>query len=266
MVTIDLCDELTVTRLPPDRLSRYAILWHAEARRRSDIDWPLRQDLAVRAHLALEGHARHRLPVQMKLQKRIPVGGGLGGGSSNAAAMLRATNRLFGLGLTGQELRAIAATLGADVPFFVEGGSATVEGRGERLAPHRSPPALHAVVVFPELACPTGRIYAAYDELGPRPLRDERVQAIFDGGAPPRPGALFNDLTAAAIHFAPPLADLLKRLSALAERPAHLAGSGSSLFVLADDALHAEALAAAAEKRLGLPAVAVKSLAVSSAP
>jgi 4-diphosphocytidyl-2-C-methyl-D-erythritol kinase len=259
MVTVDLCDELTVTRLPPDRLARYAILWHPDARRRSEIDWPVSRDLAVRAHLALERLAGRPLPVQLKLQKRIPVGGGLGGGSSNAAAMLRATNRLFELGLDDARLRDVAATLGADVPFFVAGGSATVEGRGERLRMHGRVPEIHAVIVFPELACPTGRVYAAYDELGPRSLRGERVSALVDGGARPRPGDLFNDLTAAAIRFAPALSGLLEHLGALAGRPAHLAGSGSSLFVLADDALHAEKLAAAAEDRLGLPTVAVRT-------
>ena len=87
MVTISLCDDLLVTRLDEGRLSRYAILWHPDALRPLEIDWPVPRDLAVRAHLALEQHVGRPLPVQLKLDKRIPVGGGLGGGSSDAAAI-----------------------------------------------------------------------------------------------------------------------------------------------------------------------------------
>ena len=124
MVTVDLFDELELTRLENDRFSRYGIIWHAEAKRRSGINWPITTDLAVRAHLALEDRFRRRLPLQLKIEKRIPVGGGLGGGSSNAAAMLLAVNRLFELGLSVEELAGIGEGLGADVPFLVRGGSA----------------------------------------------------------------------------------------------------------------------------------------------
>src|SRR5688572_29653853 len=78
MMTVDLFDELTLTRLEPDVLSRYAIVWHKDARRRSEINWSLTKDLAVRAHHALEKHLGRvggtvgGLPVQMKLEKRIP--------------------------------------------------------------------------------------------------------------------------------------------------------------------------------------------------
>ena len=256
MVTIDLCDELLVTRLPDDRFSRYAILWHEEARRRSDIDWSITRDLAVRAHLALEAHVGRRLPVQLKLEKRIPVGGGLGGGSSDAAAMLRAVDALFDLGLGDEELARIGAGLGSDVPFLVRGGSAIVEGLGERLEPHAAHPELHLVLLLPESACPTGPVYAAFDEQSPGPLRDDAVRRLAgDGTLPPDPAALFNDLAPAAMRLAPELGTLSDAFGALAERPAHLTGSGSTLFVLADDALHAEFLARAAGERLGVPAI-----------
>ncbi len=259
MVTIDLCDELVVSRLPDDRMSRYAVLWHAEARRLREIDWSMTRDLAVRAHLTLEQHTGRRLPVQMKLQKRIPVGGGLGGGSSDAAAMLRAVNRLFDLGLGVDQLRDIASGLGSDVPFFVSGGSAIVEGFGERIEMLKGPAEIHAVVVLPEEHCPTGHVYDAFDELGSQPLQPQAVRTLATGAAPPRPDSVFNDLAAAAVRLVPALDEHVSRLAELAGGPAHVAGSGSSLFVLCDSELHASQLAAVIEQRLDLPAVAVRS-------
>ncbi|MDY7107495.1 MAG: 4-(cytidine 5'-diphospho)-2-C-methyl-D-erythritol kinase [Planctomycetota bacterium] len=260
MITVDLCDELEVTRLLPDRFSRYAVLWHKDARRRSDIDWSIRTDLAVRAHLALEDRVHRRLPVQMKLEKRIPVGGGLGGGSSDAAAMLHAVNVLFELGLETDELAKIAASIGSDVPFLVQGGSAIVEGFGDRLAHHDRTPDLHAVLAFPEAECSTAQIYSLFDELTPGPWRGDAVRALTAGmpEAPP-PDGLFNDLAPAAVRAAPRLEEDLARLSEIAERPAHVSGSGSCLFVVCDDPLHAGFLAEAVEKACGFPAVAVRT-------
>ncbi len=259
MVTVDLFDELEVTRLPPDRLSRYAILWHADAKRPTEIDWSVTRDLAVRAHLALENHVGRRLPVQMKLEKRIPVGGGLGGGSSNAGAMLRATNALYDLGLSVDDLREIASGLGSDVPFFVRGGSAIVEGLGERIEPQTVVRSLHAVVIFPEISCPTGQVYCMFDELESRALRPDAVRALVDSLSPEQPDGPFNDLAAAAVRLAPSLEAHLAQLSQLAARTAHVAGSGSSIFVVCDDEVHAKALAETAEDRLDLPAVAVRT-------
>lgn len=259
MVTVDLFDELEVKRLEDDRFSRYAIIWHAEAKRRSEIDWPITMDLAVRAHLALEDRFRRRLPVQLKLQKRIPVGGGLGGGSSNAAAMLLAVNHLFELGLTPEELAEIGEGLGADVPFLVHGGSAIVEGLGQKLDHHDCPPDLHAVLVFPEALCPTGRVYSAFDELGSGSLQTKAVRLL--AGSPPQAEMLFNDLTAAAVRVAPALKRELERVGELAERPACVSGSGSSIFIICDEPIHASALAEAIESSLHLPAMAVSAVA-----
>jgi 4-diphosphocytidyl-2-C-methyl-D-erythritol kinase len=262
MVTVDLFDDLEVTRLKPDRFSRYAILWHEDAPRRSEIDWSITKDLAVRAHLAMQRHVRRKLPVQLKLEKRIPVGGGLGGGSSDAAAMLHAVNMLYELGLNAAELAQVGAEIGSDVPFLVHGGSAIVEGLGDRLERHEGVPDLHAVVVFPAASCPTGEVYGRFDDLEPGPLRDEAVRAMA-AGMPrgPGPDGPFNDLAAAAMKVVPELAEDLRRLAEVAERPAHVSGSGSSLFVLCDDPMHAAYLARAISERCGLPAVAVAATA-----
>jgi len=260
MISINLADELHVTRLEDDRLSRYAILWHEEAKRRSDINWSITKDLAVRAHLALEDRVKRRLPIQMKLEKRIPVGGGLGGGSSNAAAMLRALNQLFELGLSRSELAEVGATLGSDVPFMVSGGSAIVEGKGEQIELHDVVPTLHAVIVFPAIACPTGSVYGAFDELACSTTEGSRIRTLLSSASPAALSELlFNDLTPAAVHIAPAISEHLRDLAELAERPAHLTGSGSTLFVLCDDAMHAEALSSAIESRTGLAALAVST-------
>lgn len=261
MVTINLADDLVVSRLPAGRLSRYAILWHDDAKQRSDIDWSVTKDLAVKAHAALERHAERALPVQMKLAKRIPVAGGLGGGSADAAAMLLATNELFDLCVNEDDLISIARELGADVPFFLRGGSAIVEGRGEQLTAHESVPRLHAVLIMPDALCRTGAVYTRYDELGANGLRASDVRALAsDGRQSPVSEALFNDLAAAALHVAPQLRDHMRAISELAERPAHVTGSGSCLFVVCDDPLHAAALAQAVEERVGLPAIAVEAV------
>lgn len=259
MVTVSLCDELELTRLDEDRFSRYAIIWHEQAKRRSEIDWPVASDLAVRAHLALENRAKRRLPVQMKLSKRIPVGGGFGGGSSDAAGMLVAVNRLFELGLTLEELAEIGSDLGSDVPFLVRGGSAIVEGLGDALDHHDDPPVLAAVLVFPAESCPTGRVYAAFDRLGANSLRASDVRCLPD--SPVRTETLFNDLAAAAVDVTPSLGRELDRVSELAERRACVSGSGSGIFIICDEPIHAEALAEAIESQLDLPATAVSAMA-----
>ena len=178
MVTIDLHDELLVTRLPADWMSRYAILWHADALRPTNINWSITKDLAVRAHEALEREVGRKLPVQLKLEKRIPVGGGLGGGSADAAAMLHAVNALYELGLDGDALAAIGAQVGSDVAFLVYGGSAVVEGLGEQIERHENPPALHVVLVLPDYQCPTAPVYGMFDEDPSPELRGEPVRAL----------------------------------------------------------------------------------------
>ena len=260
MVTVSLHDELFLEELQADSLSLYAIIWHKDARRKSEIDWSITKDLAVRAHLAVEAHVGRKLPIKMRLEKRIPVGGGLGGGSSNAAAMLRALNELFNLKLSREILRDIAARLGCDVPFLIDGGSAIVTGLGEQLEPAPLPDKLHALLIFPDAACPTGAVYQTLDQLRPHgAVETDRVRAlsamqIIEHDAP------FNDLAHPACEVAPKLRGELEELAELTQRAAHVSGSGSTLFVLVASALEAEILAAAIEKRMGLPVIAVEGI------
>ena len=252
MVTTRFGDDLTLKRLPPGTPSRYAIEWHDDARRRTDIDWKISKDLAVRAHRALEERLGRELPVQLRLQKRIPVGGGLGGGSSDAAAMLRALDALFDLRLRPQFLEHLAQPIGSDVPFLVQGGSAIVEGIGERLSPapgHRA----HLVLAFPDAQCPTGPVYKAFDALrADARLDPARVRALAEGGA--TADGPFNDLADAACHIAPRLGEMREDIAALARQTVHVSGSGSTLFLVCDSAVHADMLADAIDSELGIPA------------
>jgi 4-diphosphocytidyl-2-C-methyl-D-erythritol kinase len=117
------------------------------------------EDLTLKAARLLQAAAGTRLGVEIALEKRLPIGGGLGGGSSDAATTLLALNRLWGVGLTRQRLLELSLQLGADVPVFVFGESALVEGIGERLSPLTVPPDWY-LVLEPPVAVPTARIFA----------------------------------------------------------------------------------------------------------
>ncbi len=122
-------------------------------------DVPEDQDLCVRAALLLKKETGCTLGVDIELEKRIPMGGGLGGGSSDAATTLIALNRLWSLGLSRERLMAVGLQLGADVPVFVFGENAFAEGVGEKLQAYALPPAWY-VVLFPPVHVPTAKIFS----------------------------------------------------------------------------------------------------------
>lgn len=257
MMTVDLFDDIELVRLPIGYPSRYAITWHDEALRKTNIDWSISKDLTVLAHHALERAIGHALAVQARVQKRIPVGGGLGGGSADAAAMLHGLNRLFELGLSVEELAAIGGPLGSDIAFQVHGGAGIVAGLGERIELISSPTPLHAVLMFPETACPTGPVYRRFDDLRPDARVDEdRVRRL--SAEPMQKDSPFNDLAAAALDLHSALQDDLDRIRPIVEQPIHISGSGSTLFTLCDDQFHADLLAAAVFEKLQIPATAVQ--------
>lgn len=249
MARVDLADELQITRLEDGFLSRYAILWHDDAPRKTPIDWSITKDLAVRAHLLLEREAGHSLPVQLKIDKRIPVGGGLGGGSADAAAMMLAVREMFALDIPDDRLTELAGELGSDVAYFLGEGPAYVGGLGEEVE-RTSPVAGHAVLVMPGFGCPTGDVYRAFDARPARGLRTDDVRALAQGGRID-PGTLFNDLEDAAIAVAPGLEELFDRVEAICgERRVMLSGSGSTVFVPCDSGRESRKLATQIEEAL----------------
>jgi len=246
MTPVDLADELLLTRLDEGSLSRYAIIWHPDAPRTSPIDWSITKDLAVRAHLALQETVGRELPVQLKLEKRIPVGGGLGGGSSNAASMLLGLRELFRLDVDDAALDKIAIGLGSDVPFFLREAACVIENLGERVEPVE-PVDGWAVLVMPGFGCATGAVYGAFDESPPEMFRAQEVRAMASSGDA-HGAALFNDLAPPALRVEPRLEELLIALNSQSGTEFRVTGSGSTLFALVADEGSCRAIAESAQR------------------
>lgn len=177
-------------------------------------------NLVLQAWRLLEEAAGRLLPAALHLEKRIPHGAGLGGGSSDAAGALRLGNALFGLDLPDDLLLRLAARLGSDVPLFLLGGTTLGLGRGERVFPLRPIPLEPLLLVHPGLHVGTPGVYRALQYVGyPFP---EALASQPAGQAPP----WRNDLTGAAIWVCPPLADVREALLDVCGDPL-LCGSGS---------------------------------------
>lgn len=158
-------------------------------RRVSDLPGvPSEQDLAVRAAQMLKEASGTGLGADIELDKRIPMGGGLGGGSSDAATVLLALDRLWGTGFGPEALAELAPTLGADVPFFLFGGSAWAEGIGDRLRPIDIPQRWY-VVLAPPVQVPTQAIFSA-----PELTRNTEPLKMEDFSAQPADPRFHNDL------------------------------------------------------------------------
>jgi len=203
---------------------------------------PAESNLAMRAARLL-GAGRADLGADILLDKRIPAGAGLGGGSSDAAAVLWGLDRLWGLRLALDYLAQPAAQLGSDVPLFLGGPSCRMRGRGERITPADIQP-FFALLILPPLLCPTPAVYRAFDAAVP-PV-DRQLPANLLADRPPSAwrDRLVNHLGAPARAVCPPLGELWDRLSGDLPAPVHLTGSGSALFVLCDDAEEARSVAA----------------------
>jgi 4-diphosphocytidyl-2-C-methyl-D-erythritol kinase len=213
-------------------------------------------NLVLRAAEELRRYAKVRSGAAITLVKRIPVAGGLGGGSSNAAATLLALDRLWGLGLGPSGLHPLATRLGADVPYFLVGGTALGLARGDEVFPLHRQVRAEVVVVDPGRPLSTAAVFRRVDSrLTPR----ENSHTIFRfvsrdlEGLGDALGVLSNDLEQAALEEAPDLAVQVGRIRGILVREgallASLSGSGASFFGVFDDARRARRAQAALEAR-----------------
>ena len=182
---------------------------------------PPETDLCLRAARLLREETGYRQGVDIHVEKRLPLGGGLGGGSSDAATVLLALNHLWRLGLPRQRLQALGLSLGADVPVFLFGRNAFAEGVGEILQPVEMPSAWY-VVLEPPVAIPTAVIFSAPE------LRRDTPSIRLDDCQPWHAGFGRNDLEPVAVARFPVLAEYLAWLGRFA--PARMTGSGACLF------------------------------------
>lgn len=190
-------------------------------------------NLVLQAARALARHAGTNRGADFVLHKRIPAGSGLGGGSSNAAAALDVLNQAWDVRASREQLAALGAAIGSDVPLFLHGPLCVLRGRGEVVERLDARCTAWCTLILPPIHCATPAVYKACDRL-PRPVRgaalDDVVGALSD---PARlMTLLFNDLEPAAFEVAPTLAELAARATRLAGGPVRMSGSGSALFRL----------------------------------
>lgn len=189
---------------------------------------PEEQDLCIRAAKLLQAHTGTSQGVDIRLDKRLPMGGGLGGGSSDAATVLLALNRLWSLQLPRQELLSLGLQLGADVPIFLFGRNAWAEGIGEQLQAVSLPPAWY-VVLTPDAHVATAQIFASQELT--RDTNPAKMAAFFKGYGR-------NDLEPVVCKQYPAVASALEWLRQFGD--ARMSGSGASVFLECADEAEAQ--------------------------
>jgi len=223
--SIDLADELWVEEAPEGGLE--VEVEGAELP-------PGRGNLVYRAAEALRKRAGIRRGARLKLRKRVPIGAGLGGGSSDAAVALMGLDRLWDLGLGIAGLSALAGELGSDVPFFLHGGTCLGLGRGEKLFPVEAKTASAAdfLVACPAASLSTAQVYADWDATLTTPAGKSRLSRFLASALTGQEewSELANDLEGPAIRRVQAVATLKTVLEACGARAALMSGSGPSVF------------------------------------
>ncbi|HYE60875.1 MAG TPA: hypothetical protein VD997_02670 [Phycisphaerales bacterium] len=262
MQCIDLHDEVRISTRAEGTPSSVTVRWAEDALRSTPIDWPIEKDLAYRALKALEVHVGRPLPVAVDVVKRVPVGGGLGGGSADAAAVLLAVPRVLGFSVDPADTLRLAMSLGSDCGFFADADAAEqtparaalITGFGDQV--HRvEGVASELLLIVPAYGCPTQPVYRMFDEVLKEQLRDEMIDRARKGliggkerQTSPRESLvearwqkaaevgrvdgdkLFNDLAIPAFRIEPRLGQLVTALARATRETPVVTGSGSCVF------------------------------------
>jgi len=206
-------------------------------------------NLAHRAARAFAEAAGLSCRIELRIDKRLPAGAGLGGGSSDAGAVLRALRELFPGVLDGPRLAELAVGLGADVPFFLDPRPALVSGIGERIEAVSGLPALPVLLANPGIALSTAEVFQAFAAIQPALTKSAPDRRIPPLSGLAKPGwkfagvaglSLENDLEPVAIRLCPPIARLQRRIRATGAPAVGMSGSGATVFGLYDSAKAAE--------------------------
>jgi 4-diphosphocytidyl-2-C-methyl-D-erythritol kinase len=230
------------------------------------VDIPLDSgNLAHKAAAIMADVSEHATGVHLEITKRVPVAGGMGGGSADAAATLLACDALWNSGLSREELAHLASELGADVPFSLLGGTAVGLGLGDELSPALAKAQTHWVLVIADYGLSTPEVYRTLDRLRasegvdagePTGVDPQILTALRGGDAESLSRVLVNDLQRASIELSPALRDTLGIGESHGAIAGIVSGSGPTVALLADDSVAAEALAEDLQ-RYGLTALPV---------
>jgi 4-diphosphocytidyl-2-C-methyl-D-erythritol kinase len=192
------------------------------------------RNLAYRAAMLLKERTATKQGIRIDLKKQIPVGAGLGGGSSDAAAVLIGCNLVWGCKLSNSELADLGMQLGMDIPFFLHGGTALAVGRGEQIIKQIPTPELEMLVVYPNFPVSTASVYKNLDlriidkKMEPTAL----LTALESGNTNEIARLLFNRLESSTFNLHPQLAKIKDILINTGSLGALLSGSGSAIFGL----------------------------------
>ncbi|MGA7678395.1 MAG: 4-(cytidine 5'-diphospho)-2-C-methyl-D-erythritol kinase [Dehalococcoidia bacterium] len=201
-------------------------------------------NLVVQAAELLRKVGGYNKGAKIKLKKRTPWGAGLGGGSSDAATTLSALNRLWKLKLKTSDLVELAARLGSDVPFFVQGGTALIEGRGERVTPLAASMPSWFVLLLPPLPRIPGKTKQLYSHLDNRHFTEgefiDKAVRIWSQDRRIVSSLVFNVFDKVALDAFPGLEGYWRRFEEAAGKDIHLVGSGPALFAPVDSEAEAE--------------------------